>query len=101
MRRPAQRLRSIDLWHAVLEGLCARPEVTVAADERTGNLDTASADAAFAPMREFGRSRGTAFPIVTHDPRLARRCDRIAELVDGAIVADAPVAAAAATAAPA
>jgi lipoprotein-releasing system ATP-binding protein len=27
---------------------------------------------------------------VTHDPRLAERCDRIVELVDGRIVADRP-----------
>jgi ABC-type multidrug transport system ATPase subunit len=33
---------------------------------------------------------GTTFLIVTHDPRLAARCDRIIELVDGRIVADRP-----------
>ena len=30
----------------------------------------------------------TAFLIVTHDPRLAARCDRIIELTDGRIVSD-------------
>jgi lipoprotein-releasing system ATP-binding protein len=39
-------------------------------------------------MRRFNRERGTAFLIVTHDPRLARRCDRIIDLVDGRIASD-------------
>ena len=60
----------------------------VLADEPTGNLDTHSADEIFALMRRFNRERGTAFLIVTHDPRLARRCDRIIELVDGRIASD-------------
>jgi lipoprotein-releasing system ATP-binding protein len=30
------------------------------------------------------------FVIVTHDPRLADRCDRIVELVDGRVVGDRP-----------
>ena len=60
----------------------------VLADEPTGNLDTHAADDIFALMRQFNRERGTAFLIVTHDPRLARRCDRIIELVDGRIASD-------------
>ncbi len=38
-------------------------------------------------MREISRS-GTAFLIVTHDPRLAARCDRVIELVDGKVQRD-------------
>ncbi len=60
----------------------------VLADEPTGNLDTHAADEIFALMRRFNRERGTAFLVVTHDPRLARRCDRIIELVDGTIASD-------------
>ena len=62
----------------------------VLADEPSGNLDTENADAVFDLMRAVNESSGTTFLIVTHDPRLARRCDRIIELVDGRIVADAP-----------
>ena len=71
----------------------ARGSALVLADEPTGNLDTHSADDVFVLLRQFNRERGTTFLIVTHDPRLAARCDRIIELVDGQIAADRPVAA--------
>jgi lipoprotein-releasing system ATP-binding protein len=58
----------------------------VLADEPTGNLDTKSADEALALMRAFNAEQGIAFLIVTHDPRLAARCDRVIELLDGRIV---------------
>ena len=62
-----------------------RSSPLVLADEPTGNLDTHSADEVFALMRQFNRDEGTTFLIVTHDPRLAQRCDRIIELVDGRV----------------
>jgi lipoprotein-releasing system ATP-binding protein len=58
----------------------------VLADEPSGKLDTENADAIFDVMREVNESSGTTFLIVTHDPRLAQRCDRIVELVAGRIV---------------
>jgi len=70
---------------AIARSLAVNPPL-VLADEPTGNLDTKSADAAFALMREFNRDQGIAFLIVTHDPRLAARCDRVIELLDGQVV---------------
>ncbi len=73
---------------AIARALAMRPPL-VLADEPTGNLDTRSADGVFDLMREINVANRTTFLIVTHDPRLAQRCDRIVELVDGRVVADA------------
>ena len=51
-------------------------------------LDTQSADSVFDLMRSVNEASNTTFLIVTHDPRLAQRCDRIVQLVDGNIVSD-------------
>jgi lipoprotein-releasing system ATP-binding protein len=72
---------------AIARALAANPPL-VLADEPTGNLDTAAADEIFKLLCEVNQESGTTFLIVTHDPRLAQRCSRIIELVDGQIVAE-------------
>jgi lipoprotein-releasing system ATP-binding protein len=72
---------------AVARALMLRPRL-VLADEPTGNLDTESADEIFALFRQLNRDEETAFLVVTHDPRLAARCDRIVRIVDGRITSD-------------
>ena len=69
---------------AVARALAMSPDL-VLADEPTGNLDTKAANGVFELMREVNRSRGASFLLVTHNMDLARRCDRIIELVDGRI----------------
>lgn len=72
---------------AIARALMMQPAL-VLADEPTGNLDTKSSDAVFNLLREVNRETGTAFLIVTHDLRIADRCDRRIEIVDGKIASD-------------
>ena len=72
---------------AIARAMVRRPPL-VLADEPTGNLDTASADDIFELMRRFNREYRTTFLVVTHDPRIAARCQRVIEIVDGRITND-------------
>lgn len=72
---------------AIARALVRQPTL-VLADEPTGNLDTESANEVFALMQRFNRELGTTFLIVTHDTRIADRCNRVVEIVDGRMVRD-------------
>ena len=70
---------------ALARALVMQPALLLA-DEPTGNLDTVSADAVFALLRDISRNQGMAVLYVTHNAALASRCDRIINVVDGLIV---------------
>jgi lipoprotein-releasing system ATP-binding protein len=86
-RRPAQLSGGQQQRVAIARALANHPRL-VLADEPTGNLDTQTADGIFALFRRINADRKLTFLLVTHDPRLAERCDRIVRLVDGRIVSD-------------
>jgi lipoprotein-releasing system ATP-binding protein len=69
---------------AIARALAHGPAL-VLADEPTGNLDTASAEEVFELMRRFNQQQGTTFLVVTHDSRIAARCGRVVEIIDGRI----------------
>lgn len=70
---------------AIARALAMRANL-ILADEPTGNLDSQSADNVFDFMRQVNKDEGTSFLIVTHNLDLAKKCDRIINLADGALV---------------
>jgi putative ABC transport system ATP-binding protein len=67
---------------ALARALAARPRLLFA-DEPTGNLDAANAAAVADLMFDLVADAGAALVLVTHDPALAARADRVAPMVDG------------------
>lgn len=86
-KRPSELSGGMQQRVAIARALVMEPPL-VLADEPTGNLDTASSDEVFVLLRRMHAERGVSFVVVTHDPRLAARCDRLVELVDGRIARD-------------
>jgi ABC-type lipoprotein export system ATPase subunit len=64
------------------------------ADEPTGDLDSENAAEITDLMRHLNRKRGLTFLIVTHDPEVGHKADRLIRMLDGTVVADEVVAAA-------
>ena len=64
---------------AIARALVNDPSL-ILADEPTGNLDLETSERVFDLMRECHRKRGLTSVIVTHNPELASRCDRIFEM---------------------
>jgi lipoprotein-releasing system ATP-binding protein len=74
---------------AVARALANNPPV-ILADEPTGSLDSKSSEQVFAILRDLVDKHDKTVIAVTHDLALAERMDRRIQLVDGAIVTDAP-----------
>jgi lipoprotein-releasing system ATP-binding protein len=69
---------------AIARALMNKPEL-VLADEPTGSLDRENSARVMALLREINRADKTTFLISTHDPEIAKHCDRQIDVVDGQI----------------
>jgi putative ABC transport system ATP-binding protein len=72
---------------AIARALAPRP-LLVFADEPTGNLDAATGAAIIDLLFARRAEAGATLVIITHDPDLARRCERVITLADGYIASD-------------
>ncbi len=90
--RPAQLSGGERQRVAMARALFHDPRLLLA-DEPTGNLDHATGERVLELLLEEQARRRLSMILVTHDERLATRCERVLVLEDGAIRSDAPAAA--------
>ena len=72
---------------ALARAFANRPSVLLA-DEPTGNLDSATGRQVIELLIGLNRDYGSTLVLVTHDPDLAARADRVVTLQDGRVAAD-------------
>lgn len=72
---------------AIARAMASRPRI-IFADEPTGNLDGATGEKIIELLFDRQQATQATLLIITHDPELAKRCDRIVELRDGMIEKD-------------
>jgi putative ABC transport system ATP-binding protein len=73
---------------AIARALASGARIIIA-DEPTGNLDHVTGEQIIRLLFDLRTQDGASLLLVTHDRSLAQRCDRIAEVLDGRIVAGA------------
>ena len=85
-RRPPELSGGEQQRVAIARALAGRPRL-IWADEPTGNLDSEMASAVMDLLAKL-HEQGLTLVLVTHDPTVAARADRLITVKDGEIVAD-------------
>ncbi len=83
--RPAELSGGEQQRVALARAMVNQPAL-ILADEPTGNLDSASGERVLEALEQMRRETGTTLVVVTHDPSVAARADRVLQLHDGRIV---------------
>ena len=72
---------------AIARAVAPRPAILFA-DEPTGNLDASTGASVIELLFDRQRAAGATLLIITHDPALAARCERVIEMRDGRIIGE-------------
>jgi putative ABC transport system ATP-binding protein len=103
-QRAEQELKAVGLGHrldhyptqlsggeqqrvAIARAIAPRPTL-IFADEPTGNLDVATGNEIIELLFARRGETGATLLVITHDPKLAERCDRVITMADGVIASD-------------
>ena len=70
---------------AVARALANEPSV-ILADEPTGNLDQKNSNLVFDLLGRLAKENGQAVVLVTHNPDIAKRSDRVLAMRDGVFI---------------
>jgi putative ABC transport system ATP-binding protein len=84
--RPAELSGGQRQRAAIARAIVNAPSL-ILADEPTGNLDSKTGVEILTLFHEM-HARGETIVIVTHDPKIAEQCQRVVQIVDGAIDSD-------------
>jgi ABC-type lipoprotein export system ATPase subunit len=84
--RPAGLLSGGEMQRVAIARALAMAPALVLADEPTGNLDQANAEAVMALLRSMVEREGASLVVATHSESVARHADRSVILVDGRVV---------------
>ena len=76
---------------AIARAIAPRPEL-IFADEPTGNLDVSTGEEIVELLFARRAQTGATLLIITHDPALAERCDRVLTMADGVVASDRRIA---------
>jgi putative ABC transport system ATP-binding protein len=86
IRHPANLLSGGERQRvAVARALVNRPQI-ILADEPTGQLDRDNTHMTMDHLEAFVSARETAAIVVTHDPEVASRCNKVLSLEDGVLL---------------
>jgi len=84
-KKPAQLSMGQQQRFAIARALVGRPALLLA-DEPTGNLDSANAEAVLSLLSEFHRDWGQTIVMITHNEHLTIAADRVLRMCDGRII---------------
>ncbi|MEM1451368.1 MAG: ABC transporter ATP-binding protein [Planctomycetota bacterium] len=85
--RPSQLSGGEQQRVAIARALLLDPPILIA-DEPTGNLDSKTGERVLEILLDEQTARGVSLLLVTHDERLAARCERVLYMKDGMIEMD-------------